>query len=346
MERVVVFRNGSIGNTLVAVPLMRALGRALKKSGDATHLCVVVDPVGGVLLAGLPFIDELIIYDKKGEHRGVGGFVRLVARLRRGRYDTAVMVKRFFRNELIAFLAGIPKRVGYLTPGVKPFGLTGTAPYVEGKNIVDLNLDLLTPLGLEAAGDHLELQLGEGDRAIASQFIEANGLVGSRFIVCHFGGATMGEGKWDAMRCAKLCSLIISGHDYDLVLPATADEVEFARNIVEAIELPQGRKVVVAPGLPLKALTALIDEAHLFVGNDSGPSHLADVVRTPSVILFGKANGSNGGVEEQIAKWKPKGDLFMAAYSPKGELSHLSAQEAYGVFKQLVELVSSRAGQR
>ncbi|MCP4633360.1 MAG: glycosyltransferase family 9 protein, partial [candidate division Zixibacteria bacterium] len=64
-DRIVIFRNGSIGNTLVAVPLIRSIRKAVPDC----HIAVVVDPVGKELLKYCPYVNELILYDKRGYHR-------------------------------------------------------------------------------------------------------------------------------------------------------------------------------------------------------------------------------------------------------------------------------------
>jgi ADP-heptose:LPS heptosyltransferase len=77
-ESILAFRNGSIGNTLVAVPALRALRRRYPQA----RLTVVVDPVGDELLAHCPWIDARIVYDRRGRDRGLAAWLRLVGRLR------------------------------------------------------------------------------------------------------------------------------------------------------------------------------------------------------------------------------------------------------------------------
>jgi ADP-heptose:LPS heptosyltransferase len=333
LKRVVVFRNGSIGNTLVAVPLMRALKRKL----GVEHLAVVVDPVGKSLLAGLSFIDELIVYDRRGADGGIKGTLKLICKLRSSRFDCALLAKRFFRNEMISFLSGIPRRIGFTTPGKKPFRLTDTVPYIQGKNIIELNLDLLTPFGLENVDDSLEIAVCDGDRAAAQSFMADNGIQEGQYVVCHFGGVTMSEDKWSAEHYGKLCQNILSKYPYRLVFMAPGSEHDFAQAVSDVIDQDMRSRISICSKLSLKASTALIGGARYFLGNDSGPSHLADAAGTPSVILYGDSKD----VKSQVEKWKPKGEQFRAVFSEEGVLSALGVDEVVTAFVDLVAHVES-----
>jgi len=75
---ILAFRNGSIGNTLAAVPALRALRRRYPQA----NLAVVVDSVCYPLLELCPWIDWLIVYDKHGAHRPLSAHWRLVRDIR------------------------------------------------------------------------------------------------------------------------------------------------------------------------------------------------------------------------------------------------------------------------
>ncbi|MDH3636999.1 MAG: hypothetical protein OES09_00860, partial [Gammaproteobacteria bacterium] len=140
-----VFRNEKIGNTLAAVPVLRAL----RKRWPNATIDVVVDKIARDTLENCPYTDELILYEKRQ-----GGAFRfrhgsLVRRLRRSRYDAAILCKRFRRNEILAWLSGAPVRIGFETPGKStPFKLTHKVIYNDLRRVVDNNLNLLGPLGL------------------------------------------------------------------------------------------------------------------------------------------------------------------------------------------------------
>ena len=109
-DRILVTQTGGwIGDMILLTPALRALKRACPQS----YLTLLIRPLVANLMATCPYVDEVII-DTKGNGVGrVPGFFQLVRRIRRGRFDLAVILHpTSIRNALITFLAGIPLRIG------------------------------------------------------------------------------------------------------------------------------------------------------------------------------------------------------------------------------------------
>lgn len=70
------------------------------------------------------------------------------------------------------------------------------------------------------------------------------------------------------------------------------------RDQLECVRRASRLPVVAISTLSIGELTALIDESSLFVGNDSGPAHMAAALRVPLVVLFGPASS---------VRWRPWG---------------------------------------
>lgn len=284
-----VFRNGSIGNTLVAVPALRALHRRFPE----VPLHVVVDPVGGELLRHCPWIASLIVYDRRGRDAGVAGWLRLVRRLRAVRPTHAILLKRFFRNGLLARMAGARVRIGYETNGRAPF-LTRTLPYREGTNIARLNLDLVALLGAATDDARPELWLGPDDRRAAAAWLDRSGLTDRRYVVGHYGGRSTPP---DFLPRAAFARLLERAAPAGLILLAAGErECAWAQELRERLPGAQ-----VASGTPLRTAAALIERAALFIGFNSGPAHIAAALDTPARIVFRPGPGSG----DEIAKWLP-----------------------------------------
>jgi heptosyltransferase-2 len=161
--RILLFRNGSIGNTLVAIPAIRAIRQTFPEA----HLSLILDSTGAALLKNCPLIDEIIVYEKRGEHRGLLPNLSLIVELRKRHPTHAVLFKRFFRNGFLAFLSGAKERIGFETNGSAPF-LNRTIPYQDDRDIVELNLQLAFLLGADkSASRELELWFDKETETIA-----------------------------------------------------------------------------------------------------------------------------------------------------------------------------------
>ncbi len=316
---ILAFRNGSIGNTLVAVPALRALHHRFP---DA-RISVVVDNVGAELLRPCPWIAELITYDKRGRDRGAGGWLRLVARLRARRPSHAVLFKRFFRNGLLARLSGAPVRAGFVTNGSAPF-LNVTIPYDEDTSITRLNLRLAARIGAghaaepEAEDDATpQMWLTDEDRRGADAWRAEHGLAGAPLVAAHYGGLSTPPTFLSAGAFGSLARAM-AGRDRRVVLLGAGDREEaWARQV--AATCPGA---VRGTGLPLRTAAALIAGADLFVGFNSGPAHMAAAVGTPARIVFRPGPEA----QREITKWLPVTAAAQALVPPDaGDAAALDA---------------------
>jgi ADP-heptose:LPS heptosyltransferase len=110
------------------------------------------------------------------------------------------------------------------------------------------------------------------------------------FLAIHPGSGSPGK-NWPAARFVALAERLATGRRF-LVIEGPADECSVAPLRLE--------RAVIARDLPLRALGALLRHAGLFVGNDSGVSHLAAAFGAPTLVLFGPTNP---------AVWSPSGPL-------------------------------------
>jgi ADP-heptose:LPS heptosyltransferase len=298
---ILAIRTGPIGNTLAAVPALRALrGRY----PDA-RLALLVSPIAHPLLARCPWLDEVLVYDARGAQRPPLGYARLVARLRRLRPTHAVVFKRFLRAGLLARLSGAPERVGFRTAGRAPW-LTRAIEYDPAAPVVDLNLTLVGALDAPPAGRHLEVFPGDADVEEAARAMRARGVVPGGFWVAHYGGTTTPPGFVPAVRFAALLASLTGGAP---VLLAGAGERErgWATDVTGC--LASARSCV---GLSLGGLAALLRQARGFVGFSSGPAHVAAAAGIPTWVVF----EPGGRVADEIHKWLPPADAAHALVPP------------------------------
>ena len=97
-------------------------------------------------------------------------------------------------------------------------------------------------------------------------------------------GSHGAERKWGAERFAALASVLLRSGYGTIVPMAAAHEAALAHTACN--RLPRG-SVRPAIGLALPVAAALLAEAELFVGNDSGPMNLRAAVGRPAYALFG-----------------------------------------------------------
>ncbi len=293
-----LIRFGAMGNALVAVPAIRALREAWPEA----FMALVGDPVTLELLGPCPYLDELIRYDNKGPEGFGRGYSRFVLGLWRRRFTHAVLFRRHLRSELIGFFSGARVRVGFRT-GARLQFLTHKVDYEEGGNVIEQNLKLMRALGVGADDRRLEYWPARDSARVEALVAGLSGA--GPLVVMHPAGSTQRGRLWSGF--AELARVLSERLDARIVMIGAEPE----RALV--METAAGGPAAAAIGLPLAEAAELIGRADLFAGTDSGPAHLADAVGTPGAILY----APHRGLHNQIRKWKPEGDRYLAFTPPQ-----------------------------
>jgi heptosyltransferase-2 len=126
MSRVMVRATNWLGDAVMSPPAIRAIRGVFPQA----HLAVVAKPWVADLYAREKSIDRVIPYSAKtfGDKRAFS------ARLRRERFDGTILLQNAFDAALMAWMAGIPARIGYRRDG-RGFLLTCAIPVPEPGDI-------------------------------------------------------------------------------------------------------------------------------------------------------------------------------------------------------------------
>ena len=155
--RILVIRYRFIGDTVLTIPALRNLRQA---HPDA-QIDMLVGPVSGDVLLDCPYINNLIYFDTTRKHKYENtnktkkNFFSYVKLLRQNKYDKAYVLKRSFSSALLAFLAGIPERIGFNTEH-RGFLLTKKIKYIKNKHEIECFLDVLRADNIIINNNYLE----------------------------------------------------------------------------------------------------------------------------------------------------------------------------------------------
>ena len=189
--KIAVFCPNLIGDTVMATPAFRALRRGFPEA----VLTLVIKPRVWPTLEGTAWFDELIKLEP-GSMDHEQRTLPVVKRLRRGRFDVAVLFPNSIRSASIAWLADIPRRVGYVRHG-RGLLLSDRLHYprdAAGRRlptpIVESYLKLVRRLGCPVESVRAELATTGDDEAAADAAWADLGLESVQRVVClNTGGA-------------------------------------------------------------------------------------------------------------------------------------------------------------
>ncbi|HVS51838.1 MAG TPA: glycosyltransferase family 9 protein [Opitutaceae bacterium] len=272
----VIFKTNALGDSVVFLPVVQALRRRLPSWQIAL---VAYPPVRELYAADISDDDLLLVPadEMRTGWRRPARVARWVRWLRRRRPDAVLLsYDQSTVAHLLARLSGAPLRLGaQLDLGWRRGGLTHAVEWDGRSSVADWHWSMACRLVRELGAGELPLAPPPPDLAhLAGGAARVSGRV-----VIH-PGSKREMTRWPAARYAELAGQ----------LARAGCEVHW----VDVAEAPPS----LAPGVrlartpTLRELVALLASASLFVGNNSGPMHLANAVATPMVVLAGPQPGA------------------------------------------------------
>jgi ADP-heptose:LPS heptosyltransferase len=283
-----VFRNGDIGNTLIATPFLRNL----KESYPDSHISVVVDNIGLIVLKNNPYVDDFYVFERHSDtwrHQ-----LQLIRKWRSERYDVSFHLRTGVRNEFLAFLSNIPNRIGFRLHGSFQF-LTQKirAHEIEGHIIIKTLSLLERSTGIKPHIYHPELFQDAQASGKIDLFLRENGLLKKEYVVIHPTGKNIGSLNWNFDYFKKLMALVSRRKDAAFVLVGAISETPFIQESFSNLD-----NVISAMHLDLSEKSELIRRAAFFIGNDSGPAHIAEAWDVPKIVIYHND-------PRKFSKWHP-----------------------------------------
>jgi heptosyltransferase-2 len=268
-----VIQTSFLGDTILTTPLLVQLARR-------GPVDIVTTPASAALLANHPAIRRIVVYDKRGRDRGLGGFLSVGRLLADQKYDVAFLAQGSWRSSALALVAGIPTRMGFATSAGRLF-YTKRVAYRDDLHHAARLLLLARPNGREPMDDELipSLHPGDADRAAVDTLLAASGVAPDDRIIVLAPGSVWGTKRWPYY--AELAGML-AGEARIAVVGGPDDAVHAA-----AIRAAVPTAIDATGHLSLLASAELIRRAKVIVTNDSSPLHLASAMSTPTVAIFG-----------------------------------------------------------
>ena len=283
--KALVVRLSSIGDGVHTLPALAALRRHGWQAGW------LVEPPARVLLDGNSAVGEVVSAPPAKAFRWRAAW-RTARRLRASRYDVALDFQGLWKSAGWARLSGARRVVGWeraarREPGASVL-LKETHARVGRGHVIDKNLELLRPLGIEAVGLR-EFPLPYSTEAVARV---DEGLRGSRpdaLVVLNPGGGWASK-LWPPERFGQLARELVGFGFWPLVSYGPGEEA-LADRVVAASSGAARRSFPTT----LLDFVEIARRARLVVAADTGPLHLACAVGTPVVALFGPTDPARNG---------------------------------------------------
>jgi heptosyltransferase-1 len=300
--KILIVKLGSIGDIVHTLPALAIIRKGLP---DA-EVSWVVEKRSAEILRGNPSIDRLIEIDTKSLRRSKNPrkFLAQVRaelqQLRGAKFDIALDFQGLLKSALVGKLSGAKRIYGFSSRALKEpasrLFLDKAVRTAPDSNVIYKNLSLANralKLGLTVASKELEFPLALEEKHIA----EAEKLaaeIGGEFAILNPGGGWPAK-LWPAERFGGLADRL--WEDFGLASVATYGPGE--KDAADRVARAAQRAKVFTSDISLKGFFALARRARLYIGGDTGPTHLAVAAGTPVVGIFGPTEWWRNGSPKQ-----------------------------------------------
>lgn len=287
VERVLVVRLRSIGDTVLTTPSLFALKRFLPNALVDILLEDWVAPV----LDGFTHVDNVLTVARNS----TSSRARMAARLRATHYDVVYNMHGGTTATLLTRATGAKHRIGNADYQYARLHnhLAPTSASLWGRektHSVEQQLALPGWTGVPVT-DRPPTRLAVTPAAAASiaRRLEQAQLAGRPFAAVH-PAAAFDTKQWSTDNFGRVIAEL-----QEKQLPTVVITGPNQTALVDHLQAMFASPVTAFTNLSLPEVTALLSRARLFVGNDSGIAHIAAAVGSPSVVIFGSSNRAHWG---------------------------------------------------
>lgn len=288
--------DGGIGDFVLFLPSLRALRRHY--TGSKISLLVGGESAG--LASVFAGVDEVISFDVRRYGLDLAYRIRLTQRLRNRQFDAALnpIYSREPLTDELLYCSGAKERIAFEGNLDNIDARTKAANNAYCTRIIPSSAGLLHELvrnrefverltGAPSPAEDFRprLRLSESLVGDAAALLRSRGLDPQKdLIVVMFPGALNAIKMWPAERFAQLADHITANYGARILLCGSTSDRERGERICALTSAPPAS---VIGDTTLPELAAVLRLSSLYVGNDSGPLHIAAAVDTPTVCILG-----------------------------------------------------------
>jgi len=302
IKRILIVRTDRIGDVLISTPVIKALR---DRYPDA-FIAMMVSPYAKEIIAGNPYLDQVIIYDKEGKHKSWIRSIKFAQNLKKKGFDLALILHPANRAHLVTYLARIPRRIGYSRK--MGFLLTDKLTHNKQrgeKHELEYNLDLVRYLGIDTEEKALHIPIKHEAEVWADKLFQEHMIKATDKLLAIHPGASCPSKIWPLVRFAQVADALAKKHNFKVLVIAGPRDLSRAEEVVKNMH---AHAINLAGKTSIAQLASVLKRCNLFISNDSGPVHIATAVGTPVISIFGRKQAGLGP-----KRWGPLGakDKFL-----------------------------------
>jgi ADP-heptose:LPS heptosyltransferase len=300
-RRIVLILPCCIGDVVLGTAALAALRRAYPQA----HITWAVGSWSRAAVEHHNLLDAVLDTGQQA----IPGVWQLARQLRAGGFDLAVSLVRSPRVSLAVLLSGIPHRAGLDSAG-RGFGYSVRAPVDprQPRHEADVYLDVARALGINVSGCWANVPVRAEDRQRVPALLMEQGIT-PPYIVIHPGGGRnpgmiMDAKRWLPEHFAVLTNRLSNRMKASVVVVAGPADQAIVDRVQTGLDKPAAAFV---GKLIFGEIAALARDAVVYIGNDTGLTHLAAAAGARTVMILGPSDPKRYApfTPRSLALWKP-----------------------------------------
>jgi len=290
IKRILIVKLSSIGDLLHALPAVHCL-----KAGLNAQIDWIVHPAYAELVRCFSDVSRVLVFPRRATP---AEFMRQIKSLRaEQQYDMIVDLQGILKSAFVSRVARGLKRIGpsFHREFSSFFYTAVTGVKNKNRHAVDENMDLISYLGLPVLPPEYPLTVP----------LQLAGETSPRIAILPFSRWT--TKTWPLMSFIRVGRELQENYGASIYIMGSSGEQALGVEIEKALS---GRVVNMVGKTTLPQMAGLLREMNLVIANDSGPMHLAAVLNTPVLAMYGPSDpvrtGPSPGARHRILRGKLK----------------------------------------
>ncbi len=288
-KKILIIKLGAVGDLVIASSFFDNLR---KKYPDA-HILLLTGKSCFDTVKNNPCIDEFMVVDDTILYKGkilrrLLELLRIVTQLRKHHLDLAFVLHRAWQFNILAYLIGVPCRVGFAR-GNEGIMLTNFVVPNPSRNERELYLDLLRAIDIPAKYERTFYYFSEDEQKFLPEYLSKNNISNEDRVMALIpgGGENVAQGvmvtrRWPANRYIELINKFKKDYGGKIFLVGGPGDHEVSESIRKSIP-----DCINATDLKIGEMAALFERCHVIIGNDCGPLHIATALQKPTISIYG-----------------------------------------------------------
>ncbi|MCR5176521.1 MAG: glycosyltransferase family 9 protein [Anaerovibrio sp.] len=297
IQSVLVVKLSAIGDVIHALPV----SYAIKETYPDARVTWVVEPPAYDILKDNPYIDRIIVFEKK-KFKSLKGFIKnygpFTKILNADKYDVSLDLQGLFKSAAIAWAAKAPLRLG--TCNMREMSHKISRPvvgrYAQG-HIVERYLDVVREMGCKVQDVVFPMEISDSDCNTAINAMNHAGAHMDNPYVVLAVGANWPNKRWPTRYYAQLSDWLYGQKIIPVIIGGGALDAQLAADIEGAVEIPP---INMVGKTTLKQLAYVIKNACAVVGGDTGPVHLSAGLGVDTIMVMGPTDANRNGPYGQL----------------------------------------------